>query len=57
MEQPLHDDLMIGVKPIAKFTGQPARRVFSHAGERPAPRLQARQQMGSEKVNAAAAHR
>jgi hypothetical protein len=28
MEQPLHDDLMIGVKPIAKFTGQPARRVF-----------------------------
>jgi hypothetical protein len=28
MEQPLHDDLMIGVKPIAKFTGQPTRRVF-----------------------------
>jgi hypothetical protein len=28
MEQPLHDDLMIGVEAIAKFTGQKERRVF-----------------------------
>jgi hypothetical protein len=28
MEQPLHDDLMIGVEKIAKFTGQSERRVF-----------------------------
>jgi hypothetical protein len=28
MEHPLSDDLMIGVKPIAEFTGQSERRIF-----------------------------
>jgi hypothetical protein len=28
MEHPLSDDLMIGVKPIAEFTGQSKRRIF-----------------------------
>jgi hypothetical protein len=27
-QQPLSDDLMIGVKPIAEFTGQSERRIF-----------------------------
>jgi hypothetical protein len=28
MEQPLHDDLLIGAEKIAEFTGQSERRVF-----------------------------
>jgi hypothetical protein len=33
MEQPLHDDLMIGAEAIAKFTGQSERRVFHMLAE------------------------
>jgi hypothetical protein len=57
MQQPLSDDLMIGVEAIAQFTGQSERRIFHMLASGQPPRLQAGQQMGSEKVNPAAAHR